>query len=77
MPELLSPRLVVSNSTPIIALALIGQLDLLQKLYRQVIIPPTVEAEILAGGQRAGQESYPEHPIFKPCPCLTRVGPTC
>jgi uncharacterized protein len=40
MPE------VVSNTGPIIALASIGQLDLLRELFGQVLIPPAVHAEI-------------------------------
>lgn len=48
MPE--RTRTVVVNTTPIIALALIGQLDLLQHLYGEVVIPPAVQAEVLAGG---------------------------
>lgn len=47
MPE---ARTVVANATPVIALALISQLDLLQRLYGQVSIPPAVQAEVLAGG---------------------------
>ncbi len=37
---------VVSNTTPLIALADIGQLDLLQKLYEEVYIPEAVFKEI-------------------------------
>ena len=48
MPEPTST--VVVNATPIINLALIGQIDLLRLLYREVIIPPAVRAEVLAGG---------------------------
>lgn len=48
MPD--SPRVVVANTTPIIGLTLIGQLELLRKLYGQVRIPPAVQAEVLAGG---------------------------
>jgi len=48
MPE--RPRTVIVNTTPIIALALIGQLHLLQHLYDEVLIPPAVRAEVLAGG---------------------------
>lgn len=48
MPE--GSRLVVSNTTPIISLALIGRLDLLHALYDRVMIPSAVEAEILSGG---------------------------
>ena len=49
MPE--GPRLVVVNTTPIIALSLIGELDLLHSMYGQVVVPPAVEAEVLAGGR--------------------------
>ena len=51
MPE---PRIVISNATPIIALSLIQQLELLHKLYGEVWIPPAVAAELEAGGARAG-----------------------
>jgi predicted nucleic acid-binding protein len=51
MPE--RPQLAVTNTTPIIALALIGELDLLQRLYSQVAIPPAVQQEVLAGGPGA------------------------
>jgi len=50
MPEW--PQQVVVNATPLIALALIGKLDLLQQLYGQVIVPSAVEAEVFAGGPR-------------------------
>ena len=49
MPE--KARLVVVNTTPIIVLSLIGKLDLLHLLYGQVVAPPSVQAEVLAGGR--------------------------
>ncbi len=49
MPE--PTQTVVVNATPIIALALIDQLDLLRHLYGEVMIPPEVQAEVLAGGR--------------------------
>ena len=54
MPD--APRLVVSNTTPIITLSLVGHLSLLQKLYGTVLIPTAVESEILAGGSRFGAQ---------------------
>jgi len=51
MPE--RPHLAVVDSTPIIALALVGRLDLLQQLYGQIVIPPAVQREVLAGGPGA------------------------
>jgi predicted nucleic acid-binding protein len=47
-------RIVISDTTPIIALALARQLNLLYALYEQVWIPPAVAAELRAGGVRAG-----------------------
>jgi predicted nucleic acid-binding protein len=41
------------DSTPIIALALIGELELLHRLYGQVVIPPAVRRELLGGGPGA------------------------
>ena len=50
-----APRRVVVNTTPIIALSLIGRLDLLRHLYTEVLIPPAVRAEVISGGtERAG-----------------------
>jgi uncharacterized protein len=42
--------IVVSNTSPISNLAAISQLNLLQKLYGRVIIPPTVYQEIINSG---------------------------
>jgi predicted nucleic acid-binding protein len=47
------PQKVVVNATPIIALALVGRLNLLQLLYDEVIVPPAVRDEVLAGGPGA------------------------
>lgn len=48
MPE--QGQVVVVNTTLIIALTLASQLQLLQQLYTEVVIPPAVKAEIMAGG---------------------------
>ena len=48
MPE--PGRLVVVNTTPLITLAVADQFTLLQHLYSQIVIPPAVQAELLAGG---------------------------
>jgi len=39
-------RKVVANTTPLIALADVGHLDLLQKMYQEILIPPSVLEEI-------------------------------
>lgn len=46
-------RKVIVNTTPIIALADIGYLDLLQKLYTEIIIPEAVHTEILSEPARS------------------------
>lgn len=47
--------IVVANAGPLIALAQIGQLPLLPKLYGHIHIPGAVLAEVMAsGGRRAG-----------------------
>lgn len=49
--------IVVANAGPLIALAQIGQFELLQKLYGQIRIPVAVQREVVAsGGGRAGAE---------------------
>ncbi len=44
--------LVIANTTPLIALALIGELRLLPALYRTVSIPPAVHREVMVGGAK-------------------------
>jgi len=51
MPE--PARVVVMNTTPLIGLSLIGQLDILRQLFAEVLIPPAVQEEVLAGGPNA------------------------
>ena len=45
---------VVVDTSPLIALERIGQLDLLRELYGQVVRPQSVLAELLAGQRRYG-----------------------
>ena len=49
MPE--PARVVIVNTTPLIALSLIGHLELLKRLFGTVLIPPTVQGEVLEGGR--------------------------
>jgi predicted nucleic acid-binding protein len=37
---------IVSNTGPLIALASIGQFDLLRSLFGRILIPPAVRAEV-------------------------------
>jgi len=44
----------IVNTTPLVALATVGQLDLLNALFDQVIVPESVYSETLAGGGKVG-----------------------
>lgn len=60
---------VVSNTTPIIALSLIGRLDLARDLYGEVLIPPAVHEEVMAGGaNRAGSVELQRAHWFRTVP---------
>ena len=67
MPE--AGQRVVVNATPIIALSLIGKLNLLQQLYGEIMVPVAVESEVLAGGRHAiGKEDLAEAGWLKTVP---------
>lgn len=55
--------IVVSNTSPIINLAAIGQLDLLQRLYGTILIPQAVYHEIAVRG--SGQAGATEVQTFQ------------
>jgi predicted nucleic acid-binding protein len=48
--------IVVSDTSPILSLALIGQLELLHDLYGTITIPDAVRAELIATQQDGAQE---------------------
>lgn len=49
---------VIINSSPLISLALVGQLELLPKLYSEVIVPKSVYNEVVTKGKgRTGSEA--------------------
>jgi predicted nucleic acid-binding protein len=52
-------KVIVSNTGPIIGLALIGRLELLQKLYGTVIIPTEVRTELSASPKKARRFTIP------------------
>lgn len=51
MTKLQQKTTIIGDSGPLIALAIIGQLDLLRLLYEQVIIPQMVWDEVTVHGQ--------------------------
>jgi len=54
---------VIVDTTPIIALSSVGQLDLLRALFDRVIVPPAVHDELRAGGWgRPGFSAVEEAP---------------
>lgn len=48
MPDILT----ISNTSPLLYLHLVRQLELLPRLYREVFIPAAVKAELQAGAER-------------------------
>lgn len=42
---------IIVNSTPLISLAILGQLDLLYKIFNEVVVPRTVYDEVIMQGQ--------------------------
>jgi predicted nucleic acid-binding protein len=46
--------IVVSNTSPIVNLAAVGRLDLLQSLYKEVDVPEAVHREVAKVGLRLG-----------------------
>lgn len=54
--------IVVSDSSPLIALSKVGHLDLLQHLFGTVMVPEAVIQELTAGGFSAKQDRLQEVP---------------
>jgi predicted nucleic acid-binding protein len=50
--------IVVSDTSPILSLALIGRLDLLHDLYGTIMIPEAVRSEIGGADQRGAREIF-------------------
>ena len=58
--------IVVSNTSPIINLAAIGQLELLQRIYGTIVIPQAVYHEIaVKGHEQAGAREIQIYPWFE------------
>jgi hypothetical protein len=50
---------IVCNAGPLIALGILGKLELLQSLFNEVLLPDAVQREILQGGVKlAGLEGF-------------------
>lgn len=59
--------MIVSNSTPLINFAAINRLDILERLFGTVVIPPAVTYEVLEGGHR-----YPSMAAVREATCIAR-----
>ena len=46
--------IVVSDTSPLLSLTLVGQLDLLRQLYGSIVIPGAVRDELIVGGAAYG-----------------------
>ncbi len=47
----MTKRAIIADSGPLISLAIIDRLELLQQLYQQVLVPPAVWEEVTVKGQ--------------------------
>ena len=56
----MAQSIVLSDASPLIALALIDRLDLLRSLFGQVSITEVVKAEVLADGSKPGEAAIAE-----------------
>lgn len=66
--------IVVSNTSPLINLAMIGELDLLQKLYDVIYIPQAVFDEIVIKGEgQIGAEEIKNSAWIKVLPVQNRL----
>ncbi len=60
---------VVVNTTPLIALAEIHHIDLLRQLYGEILVPPAVRAEVIAGGSSGvGVEEFTKADFIRTVP---------
>jgi hypothetical protein len=65
--------MLVSNSTPLIAFARIGELDLLRRIVGRVVIPTAVRDEITGATNRAGADEV-QHAAWIEVRTPTSVG---
>ncbi len=62
-------QLVVSDTSPIRALASVGLLDLLPKIYDQILVPPAVARELVhvpSGGIAVDIDAFPFFSLRSP-----------
>jgi len=61
-------RPVIANNTPLVALWILGRLDLLRELYDEVLIPEAVYEEFLATERALRQAALQDAPWIKTAP---------
>lgn len=55
------PKIVVSNTSPIFYLHRVGYLELLKRLYREIIVPNAVIEELEEGRKQGEDVPDPDH----------------
>ena len=69
--------IVVSNSSPLIALTRIGRLELLASFYKRILIPPEVQYEVtVAGRGLPGSEEVGNAPWIEVAPQKSPADPS-
>ncbi len=67
---------IISNTGPLIALATIDRLDILNNLFEKVVVPEAVHYELLEGGSlQAGTSSYQQATWIKVQPLKAPLDP--
>ncbi len=49
-------KMIISDSSPLISLALIGKMDIPEKLYREIYVPPAVYEEVIRNDKPFSEE---------------------
>lgn len=69
-------KIIISNTGPLIALATVDRLDILNDLFEKIIIPEAVHFELLEGGAtQAGISSYQQATWIKVQPLTVPLDP--
>ena len=65
---------IVADSSPLIFLAIIEQLELLPQLYQQVLLPPAVWDEVTVQGVLPGAQAVSQSAVSASSPSTCGMG---